>query len=291
MSQVFATDEADFERQFKIMVSGGERTRGILYFFCIILVGSLTFFFSDHFDTNLKRLEILDAALNCVNGSLARDALVPLPDFVADKSEEEKHCGYYYGYVQRFYRISMDDLQNRTTLITEKRSLVLKQYADASTLSIPVLNTRIDVNSALMFQNSVAAFILYILLLSLRAERKCLTRIESFIDGRPNRAGAILDTHVFLLPSFANTVLWLVVFLPCVALPGKLYDDFSVRDYVMKLYGPKDGALFYWIEIGSSLVVFILSASCYRLAWTIRDGLGRIARVATAHVKPAGEGQ
>lgn len=100
----------DFDRQFGLVVGGAERTRGILYFFCIVLIVNLVFFVEDAFDTPGRRLEIMNAANACLGQKLKPNSPVPAPPksgSTEPRDDNDKNCGFYYRYVANYYHINI----------------------------------------------------------------------------------------------------------------------------------------------------------------------------------------
>jgi hypothetical protein len=261
-------DNVDFDRHFKILTAGTERTRGILYFLCLALTVGVISFLSDHFDSAGNRLKIINAATSCSIKPTAADQPVPLKNF-----EDDRTCGFFTDYVEDSYNIRVDGTDESKKLLSEKRSLILKQYEEGDTINIPFLNNKIDVNIGLLFQNAMAILILCILFLSLRSELRCLNNIIRFVKGEHWRARAISDSHVFLGTSPWSVVLWTMVFLPGILQFKRLFDDFGSSAAVMGLYGKKEGFLFYSLEVMSEIIVFVVATACFIVACTIRNRL------------------
>jgi hypothetical protein len=278
----------EFDRQFTIVVSGAERTRGVLYFFCLVLITGIVFFFEDAFNTTGLRLRIMNGANACLGQTLAPASPVPLSNY-------ESPCKFYYDYVRDNYQINIPkeinvpkapaadvmDKQAETAFL-EKYKAVLRDATDSLSTTVPVLNIKIDRNTGLILQNSMGVTVLFILLISLQAERKSLVTAPEMIGGDYFRAKAILDTHVFSRMSAGQIFLFSAVFLPAAMQGYRVFQDFF-RDYdiVMEVYR-SFGPLYLACEAGSLAAVLFLGFSCFLEARELAKMLESIEQQAGA---------
>jgi hypothetical protein len=256
----------DFDRHFAIVVSGAERTRGVLYFFCLVLIVNVVFFFEDAFNTSGRRLDIMSGAIACFASDLDQFGPVPVD---GDFYERHPDCGYYYKYVRDYYHINIpvDDLRSTDELtknvLFEKYKAVLKDDTDYLSTSIPLLNIRVDRNDGLILQNTMAVIILAVLFFSIKAERQSLITTGTLAGTDRFRISAILDTHVFNRATAGRAVLWCAIFLPVVVQIYRVWQDLTEdSDVVRDLYGPTWGTIYIVVEPVTLLATLFVAVSC-----------------------------
>lgn len=284
----------DFDRQFSIVVSGAERTRGAMYFFCLVLIVGIVFFFEDAFNTTGRRLEIMNGANACFGGKLPPASAVPLPNYDAT-------CGFHYQYVRSHYQINIQaspdtleiDEQARMAF-AEKYKAVLRDATDSLSTTVPILNIKIDRNTGLILQNSLGVTVLFILLLSLRAERRALATMREMIGGayfrEQNyfRARAVLDTHVFSRISAGQVFLFSAIFAPVAMQSYRIYQDFfPFYKTVIEVYEDVLGPIYLACEGGSLALVLFAGVRCLHEARALTSSLGDIEQ--QIGVRPAAE--
>ena len=308
--------EDNFDRQFQIVVSGAERTRGILYFFCLVLITGIVFFFEDAFNTTGKRMKIMNGANVCLEQKLAAAAAVPLQGFAG------RDCGFHYDYVHENYQLNLGALLGGAGLRTatnlaavvaplaspqaaasqkvvvskpsgsaeddgrfafrEQYKAVLRDYTDSLSTTVPILNIKIDRNTGLILQNSLGAIVLLVLLLSLQAEQKSLGTISRLIARDQFRGRAILDIHMFSRVSAGKMFLFSAVFLPAAMQGYRIYQDFFEDiEIVIQVYGLWKGPAYLVLEAGSLGLVLYLGWRCFfearQLAKALADIEQRVA--------------
>jgi hypothetical protein len=278
-------DDKAFDAHFKIVVGGAERTRGILYFFLLVLIVSLMSTVNSYFETGARRLEILNAAVACLGDARQPGDSVPLPGF-DKKQEKQGDCKYYYDYVENNYKIQIRIPKDMTSptepekrsyvALDQKRASVLRLYDDGAFIAIPVVNFRLDVNFQTSLQSLMAAVVLSVLSFSLAAERKALTDIRPLVDGEL-KAKAILNSHVFLQTSTPNRAMWLFLFVPnLIALFAILSDAKDWEAVLRDLYPGVQGILFYTFEDVAFVICLVVAFICYRRAELLRISLSEI---------------
>lgn len=318
----------DFDRQFNIVVSGAERTRGILYFFCLILIVNIVFFVEDAFNTTGHRLKIMNAVNACLSEKLEPKANVPLRGF-EELPSARAICKFYYDYVTAYYLINiegiLEDIKKAATAsalqaaklgapdrpaerrrqsesaptsasgpasassfvmsppltlsaqaFTEKYKVVLRDSTDSLSTNVPLLNIKIDRNTGLILQNSLGAFVMLVLLVSLQAERKSLVTIEQTIGDSYFRAKAVLDTHVFSRLSAGKIFLFSSVFAPAAMQLFRIFQDFWQAKTVVEMYGEVLGYIYLMLEAGSLAAVLFLAYRCSREARELILSLTRV---------------
>jgi hypothetical protein len=271
---VMSVESEDFDRQFGIVVSGAERTRGVMYFFCLVLIVNIVFFFEDAFNTTGRRLEIIGAANACIGQSTAPSGAVPLQ--FDDKSHT---CEFYYNYVSKYYGINIPvagtirlDLQSEMAF-NEKYKALLKDDTESLSTNVPLLNIKIDRNAGLILQNSLGVLVLFVLMLSLEAERKSLNTIGQLIGGNYFRSKAILDTHVFSRLPAGQVFLFAAVFAPAAMQLFRIIQDFSEYKVVIDVYGGLRGSLYLECELVSLIAVLFVAGRCFSKAKHLNSSL------------------
>jgi hypothetical protein len=262
--------EDDFDSHYALIISGGERTRGILYFFTILILVCVITSANNYFDTAGRRLTALNAAVACAQNSTGADKKVPLEAFKPNTTEQG-FCKFYYDYVEHFYGLkttylaapsdaaSKTSREEELTGLLEKRSVILKQYDDNDFISVPILNFKVDGNFEVQLQSLVAALVLSVLALSISAEIAAL-RAAGPSATKKSQAQLVLHSHVFLRPSKVNAVLWLFLFLPFITEVAEAWRDWDQHEDVLtKLYPGRAGLLFYGFEGASLLLCLVLA--------------------------------
>jgi hypothetical protein len=274
----------DFDRQFTIVVSGAERTRGVLYFFFLVLIVGIVFFFEDAFNTTGRRLEIMNGANACLGKKLAPAGAVPLSGY------DGALCDFHYRYVRDHYQINIppspeaaDMDEQAKTAFAEKYKSVLRDATDSLSTTVPILNVKIDRNTGLILQNSLGVMVLFVLLLSLRAERISLVTMREMIGGAYSRqenyfrARSVLDTHVFSRISAGQIFLFWVLFAPTAMQSYRIYQDFFVYfKTVMEVYGYGWGFVYLACEGASLALVLFVGFRCFREAKALTLSLDHI---------------
>jgi hypothetical protein len=282
----------DFDRQFSVVVGGAERTRGILYFFCIVLIVNLVFFVEDAFDTPGRRLEIMNGANACLGQKLKPDSAVPSSRDKRSTDPDDgaaQNCRFYYRYVVNYYHINvpatpdtveMDDLSK--TAFLEKYKAVLRDATESLSTTVPFLNIKIDRNTGLILQNSLGALVLFILLLSTQAETKSVVTIGRMVSGsnfrekNHFRAQAVLDTHVFSRLAAGRHFVFVAVFAPPFMQLYKIYQDFSDYKIVFDAYGNPWGSIYLGSEAGFLVLVSFVGWRCFAAVKRLRSSLDDI---------------
>jgi hypothetical protein len=283
----------DFDRHFGIVVSGAERTRGALYFFCLVLIVNIVFFFEDAFNTSGRRLDIMSGAVACFGIGLDQAKPVPVS---GEFHKRHPDCGYYYKYVKDYYHIniqadnpgSADPLTKN--VLFEKYKAVLKDDTDYLSTSIPLLNIRVDRNDGLILQNLLAVIVLAVLAFSVGAERKSLITIGEIAGTDRFRIRAVLDTHVFNRATAGRAVLWLAIFLPVFTQILRLWQDLTEdRRIVLDLYGSKWGSIYLVVEPVTLLATLFVAVSCFLEISGLNRELHELERKAVPPVLRGGE--
>jgi hypothetical protein len=272
------TDQKNFDVNFDLVKSSGDRSRGILYFYCVIVVCSLIYYYEDKLDSPGNRYAIMSAANACIQEKLDGDKTVPLDGFVEDIKKNEtggffglnfddpkkdrKLCKFYYNYVRDNYLIiPLDTKQNPSDAFTAKYKSILQASADDDVTSVPILNIKIDRNLSLIFQNFVSIFVLLILLASLNAERRCLHAIVGLLANNRWRKRAVLNCHVFSRGIFGQA--WCIfLFLP-VFQAFKIVDDFEGRGFMYDQSSVLQTNILLFVEMLSGMVLFACALSCF----------------------------
>jgi hypothetical protein len=278
------SSDENFDRQFEIVVSGAERTRGILYFFCLVLIVNMVFFFEDAFNTADRRVEIMSGANACIGANLGPDDKVPLAGY--DKGACKKaFCRFYYDYVGDYYHIKIPFPRDASGTLdsfskeafTEKYKAVLRDATDSLSTNVPLLNIKIDRNTGLILQNSLGILVLFILALSIQAEAKALVTATEMIGTDDYfRAKAILDTHVFSRISAGRVFLFSAAFAPATMQLYRIYQDFLEINVAIDVYGTLWGLLYLAFETGSLVLVFFVALHCF---WKAKELVGCLERV------------
>ena len=268
----------DFDRQFEIVVSGAKRTRGVLYIFCLVLIIGIVFFFEDAFNTTGRHLQIMNGANACLGQKLVWASPVPLPNY-------KSPCKFYYDYVRDNYQINIPKEINvpnypapevmdkqAEMAFSEKYKAVLRDATESLSTTVPVLNIKIDRNTGLILQNSMSVAVLFILLLSLQAERKSLVTAAEMTGGDYFRAKAILDTHVFSRISAVQIFLWSAIFVLVAMLLVRIVQS----KIVISVYGCGWGLVYLALEAGSLALVLFVARLCFLEARALTSSLRRI---------------
>ncbi|MHC2318836.1 hypothetical protein ACVIHC_005882 [Bradyrhizobium diazoefficiens] len=281
----------EFKDHYALIVAGGERTRGILYFFTLLALICVITAANNYFDTAGRRLFVLNAAVACAQNFHQPSDDVPLPN-LKPETDAERKCEFYYSYVEAFYRIKTgrlwtpapqsgqtlaqlekDQRNEQLAALLEKRTVILKQFDDNDFISVPILNFKVDGNFEVQLQSLVASLVLFVLALSISAEKKALRAASPAIVERWQRQ-IVVNSHVFLRPSRLNIVLWLFLFLPFVTEFAEAARDWDKHEDVLeKLYPGFAGKLFYAFEGFSLLICFALAVTCFVLAYQLRSAL------------------
>jgi hypothetical protein len=246
-----------FERHFKILVSGSERTRGVLYFLCLVLVVNVVFFFSDQFDTSGARMAIMNGANACLGQRSDEAAKVDLPgDFYVRNST----CKYFYDYVRNYYGIQISPTsmnQQAKDAFSEKYKAILKDWTDSYSTNVPILNIKIDRNDGLILQNTLAVIVLAILAISLASERKILQTVMQIAGTDYFRIKAIIDTHVFNRAGVGTLFLIFAVLGPFFLQINRILQDLDPREIKVAkdLFGSFWGTAYLGMEVVSLIVV------------------------------------
>jgi hypothetical protein len=285
----------DFDRHFAIVVSGAERTRGVLYFFCLVLIVNVVFFFEDAFNTSGRRLDIMSGAVACFGSGL--DQFKPVP-VRGEFYKRHPNCGYYYKYAKDYYHIniSADDPKSTDELtknvLFEKYKAVLKDDTDYLSTSIPLLNIKVDRNDGLILQNTMAVIILAVLFFSIKAERQSLLTAGTIAGTDRFRIWAILDTHVFNRATAGRAVLWCAVFLPAVMQVYRLWQDLGEDSEVVRdLYGPTWGTIYLIVEPVTLLATLFVAGSCVFQIFRLNRELHELEQKAVRPLLRGGERQ
>jgi hypothetical protein len=287
--------EDSFDLHFKIVSDGAERTRGILYFFCLVLIVSVMSTANSYLRTDERRLEILNGAVACLENGSIESEKVPLKSF-DEKQGDQQYCKYYYNYITRNYDLNVRvpvDINKPTepekhslASLREKRLDILKQYDDNAFITVPILNFKVDLNFQTSLQSLMSALIFFVLALSLSAEQRALNDIRPFVDDRM-RAKAIINSHVFLRTSALNYLIWLFLFMPTALAAFAIVDDFRVFEAVLRdLYPGRKGWFFYSFEFFAFSACFGLAVTCYWLAYSLRSSLLSIEKRSTLASQP-----
>jgi hypothetical protein len=290
-------EAVDFDRQFTIVTSGAVRTRGVMYFFCLVLIVGIVFFFEDAFNTTGRRLEIMNGANACVGMKLAPASSVPLSGY-------GNNCGFHYQYVRGYYHIniplapeSVEMDEYAKTAFLEKYKAVLRDATDSLSTTVPILNIKIDRNTGLILQNALGVMVLFVLLLSIRAERKSLATMSEMIGGayfrEENyfRGRAVLDTHVFSRISAGQIFLFSAVFAPAAFQSYRIYQDFASYKTVIEVYGTGWGPIYLACEGGSLALVLFVGFRCFREAKALISSLEHIEQQIGVKTAPKSSGR
>jgi hypothetical protein len=274
----------DFDRHFKIVEDGAERTRGILYFFCLVLIVNIVFFYEDAFNTAGSRLYFMSGANACLGKPLEPQEPVPLSAFT-------ENCGYFYNYISKYYQINiptvnvagMDD--QAKFAFKEKYKVLLKDDSDSNSTNVPLLNIRIDRNTGLILQNSMGVIILFVLLLSLEAEVMALVSIGKLTRDDRIKAKAVVDTHIFSRLSAGRAFLVYGVFAPALMQSFRILQDLSQARIVFMLYGTLAGSFYLLSEVVSCGMVTFVAWRCFRKAKELNSVLGSFEQNSSSPIR------
>ena len=271
-----AIDQA-FERHFAIIVSGSERTRGVLYFLLITIVVNFVFFFADAFDTAGLRMDIMNGANVCLAQKLGRTDKVPLSGDIYTRHET---CDFFYDYIHDYYMIDTSGLPQlgkaAEMAFNEKYKASLRDATDDLSTTVPILNIKIDRNDGLILQNTLAAIVISILIISLMAERKSLVTAEQAAGADYFKLKAISDIHVFNRASGGRAFFIMAIFAPVFLQAYRIGQDLQEHKVATDLYGPGWGTAYLALECVSLVVVFGIGLRCFFEARLLNDQLNRL---------------
>jgi hypothetical protein len=194
-----------------------------------------------------------------------------------------RDCREYYDYVEKIYAIAL--LDHKTgRLFPEAREVLMERYklatreaVDNLSTTVPVVGMKIDKNNFFVYGNVIMIIILYILLLSIRSEMRCLQDISPLALGNAARAKAIINSHMFSGQRQGRMAFaWIFLFFPSAMSLTRLYTDAETFAIPWKLLGPFWAILLLVLEVSSLVGLFALAVVCFRCARTLDQELGSL---------------
>lgn len=271
-----ADDRQDFDDQVKILTSGAERSRGIIYFLGIMTAAILAVVVeSDIFNWAEVRYQEVSKAFLCYTHGLKNKDLVPI-------SNNDDKCQTHYEYVRNNYAIDVPDgFDNQYqyfkswNALSNRYELLTRAYVESASTTLPVIGIRIDRGNVFAFSAFVFAIILYTLKLSLDGQKKCLERMGDLIN-TDHRLAIVLSSHMFAAPVKGGNRIWWCLFFPFLLIGGDIFWSFWQYSKIFGLQFLFSTGKFYGIQLLLGGFLVWCSWVCFKSAQALDNKLYNI---------------